>query len=145
VSVYFNFFQQDLYNQYFEIYPNVYQPVVRGSSEESTKAFMYYENKDYDKAQRAFLSLLEEENNPNIRFYYALSLLNDNLPEKGLEELKKLQNIQFEFQAEVLWYSALTNLKIENNLEAKKLLNTLKSKFPEYMPTDVKQLIDDLN
>lgn len=144
-SVYFNLYQQNLYDQYFESYPNVYQPIVRGNSEQSTEAFVYYENDDFKNAQKAFENYLEKNNNPNIRFYLALSYLNDNQPLQALTEFEKLENIEFEFQAEVYWYSSLANLKLEKKSDAIKLLDILNSKFPEYMPADVEQLIGELN
>jgi tetratricopeptide (TPR) repeat protein len=144
MSVYFNFFQQDLYKQYFEPYPNVYQPVVRGDAEESTKAFMYYENKKYTEAQNSFKSLLEKEDNPNVRFYYALSFLNQNQPKQAIDELKKLKNIKFEFQAEVYWYLALSEIKLEKFDSAKSNLRDLTSKHPKFKKDKVESLLDNL-
>ncbi len=143
-SVYFNFFQQDLYKTYFEPYPNVYQPVVRGNEVESTEAFMYYENKAYKEAQISFEVLLQNEENPNIRFYYALSFLNNQQPKEAIVEFEKLKNIAFEFQAEVLWYQALAEIKIENFEKASSTLKKLKSTHPEYKNKAVEDLMGDL-
>jgi tetratricopeptide (TPR) repeat protein len=144
MNFYFNFFQQDLYGQYFETYPNVYQPVVRGSAEESTKAFMYYENGDFVNAQEAFKNLLKDKNNPNIRFYYALSLLNEDQVEPAIAELKALKDIDFEFSAEVYWYYGLAELKLENLENAIVMFNELRLRFPKYKPEEVKELLNDL-
>lgn len=143
-SVYFNFFKQDLYKTYFEPYPNVYQPVVRGNEVESTEAFMYYENKAYKEAQSAFEALLQEENNPNFRFYYALSFLNNNQPKQAIVEFEKLKDVKFEFQPEVLWYQALAEIKLENFEKAESILKTLQSKHPEYKKKAVEELMGDL-
>ncbi len=143
-SVYFNFFQQDLYKTYFDPYPNVYQPVVRGNEVESTEAFMYYENKAYKEAQNAFEALLQMEENPNIRFYYALSFLNNKQPKEAIVEFEKLRNVKFEFQAEVLWYQALAEIQLENFEKAESILKTLQSKHPEYKKKGVEELMGDL-
>jgi tetratricopeptide (TPR) repeat protein len=143
-SVYFNFFQQDFYKTYFEPYPNVYQPVVRGNEVESTEAFMHYENKAYEKAQISFEVLLQNEEDPNIRFYYALSFLNNNQPLEAIVEFEKLRNIKFEFQAEVLWYQALAEIKLEKFEKAESILKTLQSTHPEYKKKAVEKLIGDL-
>jgi len=145
VSFYFNFFQQDLYGQYFETYPNVYQPVVRGSAEESTKAFMYYENQDYKSAQKAFESLLKEEDNPNIRFYYALTYLNEGDAKRANEELEALKNIEFEFQAEVIWYQSLSLIKLDRLEEAEELLQTINTKDFSFNRDKVDTLLEKLN
>lgn len=144
VSFYFNFFQQDLYGQYFETYPNVYQPVVRGSADESTKAFMYYENQDFESAQKAFENLLKEEDNPNVRFYYALALLNDDKVEAAVSEFKLLEGIEFEFQAEVLWYNALSLIKLDRLKEAKVLLQIIKTKAYSFNKDKVDKLLEKL-
>lgn len=144
LTYYFNYFQQNLYEQYFEPYPNVYQPIVRGNTTQSTKAFMYYENQNYTMAQDAFEDLLDVKNNPNIRFYYALSFLNINQPEKAVREFKTLQGIKFEFQAEVFWYQSLALIKLQNKNEAKILLTKLSTEFPEFKTDDVQGLLDAL-
>ena len=144
LSVYLNYFNTTLYDDYFEIYPNVYQPIVRGNTEQSTKAFMYYENQNYKKAQNEFEDLLKVESNPNIKFYYALTLLNSGQTDKANQEFEKLKNIEFEFQAEVYWYYALAELKLEKTDQAKRLLKTLKSKYPSYKTEDVEILLNEI-
>jgi tetratricopeptide (TPR) repeat protein len=145
LSVFLNYFNITLYDEYFEPYPNVYQPVVRGTAEEGAKAFMYYENQDYTNAQKAFENLLKEENNPNIRFYYALSFLNENNVKRANEELETLKDINFEFQAEVIWYQSLSLIKLNKFKEAKILLQTLKTKGYSFNSDKVDTLIENLD
>lgn len=146
MSVYLNFYQQNLYKQHFDIYPNVYQPIVRGESDtESSTAFMYYENKMYKEAQNAFESLLKEENNPNIRFYYALSFLNEGNTQQATEEFDNLKNIEFEFKAETYWYHALALIKLEKYDDAKVLLEKLKAEQYEFNKDKVEPLLEALD
>lgn len=144
LTFYFNYFQQNLYEQYFEPYPNVYQPVVRGDIQKNNNAFVYYENQNYIKAQDAFKNLLEKENNPNVRFYYALSFLNANQSEQALVEFKKIQHIDFEFQGEVIWYSALAEIKLEEFDKAKTLLQSLKAKGLNFKTEETENLLETL-
>ena len=143
ISLFFNLFNQNIYDQYFEIYPNVYEPIVRNSSENPEKAFVYYENQNYEKAQSAFKSLIQINENSNIRFYFALSYLNNNQPEKAILEFKKIKNSNFDFRAELLWYQALANIKLNNYAEAQTLLSQLISDYPNYKTQETKNLLEE--
>lgn len=143
-SVYFNFFKQDLYDKYFETFPNVYQPIVRGDSDERLKAFMYYENNKFIEAQHEFKFILKNEENANIRFYLGLSYLNNNQFKQAITEFEKLNDTNFAFSAETLWYNALAEIKLENKLKAKKILVILNDKYPNYKATDVAEILETL-
>lgn len=143
-SVYFNFFKQDLYAKYYETFPNVYQPIVRGDSDERLKAFMYYENYKFLEAQHEFESILNNEENANIRFYLGLSYLNNNQFKEAITEFEKINDKNFEFNAETLWYNALAEIKLENKTKAKKLLLRLSDKYPKYKTTDIAEILDSL-
>lgn len=144
MSVYFNFFQQDLYNQYFEPYPNVYQPVVRGSSQNSTTTFQYYENGVYEKAEKGFKTLLDVEEDPNFRFYYALSMLNQNKFAEANKEFEKLASVDFEFSAEVLWFHALAQLKLDHSDKAKTLLSTMNKRNSSFKTIERNEILEKL-
>lgn len=104
----------DLYTTYFEAYPNVEAPVIR-NSDGNIDAFLHYENQDYANAIAAFELLLAEENNPNIRFYFAMSLMNAGQLSAAKKELDALQQLPFDYQAEALWYNALIALERQDN------------------------------
>lgn len=122
-----------LYNDYFEVYPNVEQPIVRGNNEtEVSKVFQDYENNNFDNASKGFESLLAKEDNPNFRFYYAMSLLNTKNYGLALKELSKLESIDFNYKDETLWYQALIYVKFEKTDHAKsklEILDRLNSSF----------------
>jgi len=143
-SVYFNFFQQDIYKTYFEPYPNVYQPVVRGSSQNSTTTFQYYENSAYEKAERGFKALLDVEEDPNLRFYYALSKLNQDKFAEASKEFEKLGSVDFEFSAEVLWFHALAELKLDHYEKAKILLSTMNNRNLSFKTTERNEILEKL-
>ncbi|WP_452598589.1 hypothetical protein, partial [Pontimicrobium sp. MEBiC01747] len=60
-----------LYATYFDVYPNVLAPVVRGEEELQplSKAMLAYENGQYDKALELLETILVTNKNENIRFY----------------------------------------------------------------------------
>ena len=145
LSVYLSFFNTNLYDEYFEIYPNVYQPVVRSTSQSiADKAFVYYENKKYEKAQQSFELLLKSNPNPNIQFYYALSLLNDGKTKKASTEFENLLDTNFEFQPEVYWYYALAEIKLENLDQAKTILQTAENLNFSFKAKERKKILKDL-
>lgn len=135
----------DLYNDYFQVYPNVEQPIVRGAEEtEINSAFKAYEANKYSLAIDAFRNLLEEDNNPNYRFYYAMSFLNNNQTELALKELSQLENINFDYQYEVLWYTALIHLKNNETNEAVAKLNELENSESSFKSKERKVLLQKL-
>lgn len=132
-----------LYDDYFEIYPNVEQPIVRNSNE-NDEAFLFYENANYEKAAESFKSLLETNNNPNIRFYYALSLLNSGNQANANTELKKLSKMNFDYQSESFWYSALIDIKMEDFDAAIKHLEALDNSNSSFKSKERKVLLQKL-
>lgn len=107
-----------IYAQYFTEYPNTLKPVVRGNEDVQTLAFTYYENNEYDKAATAFSSLLSKNEDADIRFYYALSLLNDTKLELAKHELEALLLTNTQYKAQLHWYLGLIEMKFGNNAKA---------------------------
>ncbi|MGC1472122.1 MAG: hypothetical protein WA775_05990 [Psychroserpens sp.] len=135
-----------LYDHYYDSYPNVYQPIVRGNdTTENTKAFAAYENKAYLKAQEEFENLLETTTDHNITFYYAMSLINQDKIIEAKSILDSLKTKQHDFLAEVYWYSALINIKTENTKEAIQNLGELKKLNTQFKSTEISELLQKLN
>ena len=135
-----------LFNTYYNSYPNVEQPIVRGTQQNTTyDAFKAYENKNFKAAVLMFEKLLNTNNDPNIRFYYAMTLIENNAFEKAKTELESLKSTQNDYIPEIYWYSALINLK-ENNLEkAKANLNQLKTLKSTFKSSETEALLNILN
>jgi hypothetical protein len=135
----------NVFNDYYDVYPNVEKPIVRGAEEtEINSAFKAYEANNYSLAVDAFQNLLEEDNNPNYRFYYAMSLLNNDQSDLALEELSQLENIDFDYQNEVLWYKALIHLKNNENKQAIAKLNELENSESSFKSKERKVLLQQL-
>ena len=135
MTVYFNLSQQDLYNQFYDTYPNVYQPIVRGNDKSDlTQAFVFYENENFSKANEMFAALLNQEYDPNVDFYYGLSLMELGNVEEAINRFNGVQqNDQFQFKSELLWFQALGLSKIEDYENALILLNQLADFDKNYM------------
>lgn len=122
----------DLFDSNFEIYPNTYQPVVRSSNTDNNIAFIAYENGDFVTAENEFQLLLNVSDNPNIRFYFASSLLNQYKYDLALKEFDRLNTQSHDYSTESLWYTALIHIKKENYTKALRSLeqlNTMNSTF----------------
>lgn len=135
-----------LFNDYIDTYPNVYQPITRGQEKnDSYKAFQAYENRNFNAAEIQFSELLKTDTNPNLQFYYAMSLLENNKLDLALSQLKNLATKKHEFTAEVQWYSALINLKNKDLEAVKTHLNTLKKSDSSFKTEEAEAILNKIN
>lgn len=137
---------EDLYSQYYETYPNLVAPVVRGDNQDAnleTKAFQAYENKEFKQAVALFSDLYKTNQKEYALFYQAMSYL--EIEGQTQEAVSLLKNTDWskEFKEKSLWYLALAQLKIQNTEEAKKSLQSLQD-LGNYRQDQVKQLLDQL-
>ncbi|WCO01988.1 hypothetical protein [Psychroserpens ponticola] len=135
----------DLFETYYDSYPNVYQPVIRGNEiNKNADAFKAYENEDYLNAEQAFKIALEANDDDNIRFYYVMSLLNQNKTIQAKHILDTLKTKEHNFLAEVYWYSALIAIKDKNDSEAIQNLNTVKKLNSNFKANEIIELLNKL-
>ncbi len=134
----------NLYTDYFDVYPNVLQPVVRGEVNTNNNAFNLYENKLYDEAEQQFKTLLNSKTDYNIEFYYAMSLLNQDKIEAATTVLNGLKSKTHDFKAEVFWYSALIQIKLEDFEKAKTELKALEALKSDFKSQETKILLEKL-
>lgn len=146
ISLFFTLNTRSIYDQYYEAYPNVYEPVVRGEgNNDANKAFVFYENNQYKKAQSEFEKLLEQEYNPNVAFYYGLSLLETEDYGEALERFENIPDQDFQFQEELLWYSALAYVQVENFTKARYQLTLLTQDKSSAYYQDAMSILDKLS
>ena len=133
----------NLYESYFEICPNTYLPVTRGNTTQDFEyeAFKAYENNDFATSENAFRQLLATENNHNIRFYYAMSLLNQQKFDAALQELQTLSNENFDYQVESLWYAALIQIKKDKKEDAKQYLSKIQQLNSSYKTDEINSIL----
>lgn len=124
-----------LFAENFEAYPNVVQPIVRGTTttDLKTEAFLAYENKDYDNAYIAFNQLFQESGDPYALFYGGLSALanRDTASAKPLLS-GYLARGELKFEPDAKWYLALAYLLEDATSSAKELLSTLAASGNDY-------------
>ncbi|MFK7749981.1 MAG: tol-pal system YbgF family protein [Kordia sp.] len=133
----------DVFDTYFETYPNTFLPVTRGTTDKDAQfeAFKAYESGNYAKAQSDFVALLKKTNNPNIRFYYAMSLLNQKEYDLALKELNNLTVQNFDYQIESLWYAALIQIKNKDFKNAKGNLQTIQKLNSTYKSEAIRTIL----
>ena len=111
-------------------------------------AFLFYENKEFDKAILAFKSLSNLTGNEKviISFYMAICYLetnNLNVAKELLTEIITQKNNDWE--KESLWYLSLVELKLNNTANAKKYLNQLQNFKSDYKKRETTQLLNKMN
>ncbi|GEQ85193.1 hypothetical protein ULMS_07010 [Patiriisocius marinistellae] len=134
---------QSLYASNFEPYPNTLQPVVRDIP--GNLAFMEYENGNYEKAISEFQKMLELQDNPDIKFYLAMSHLNTGATDKALIILKSIEDTNTRYLPQTHWYSALAHLKSEDKKSALQSLKKLKTVDAMYKKDKRTSLENQLN
>lgn len=138
--------KEDLYASYFEICPNTYLPVTRGeeAANPTFEAFKAYENNDFKTAASQFEHILKTSDNKNIRFYYGMSLLNQEQYDLALEQLFLVNKESFDYQLESLWYTALIKLKKQQKNHAKQILTAIQQLNSDFKSEEIKTLLEQL-
>jgi len=135
-----------VFESYFEICPNTYMPITRGmnvsTESKEFEAFKAYETADFETSEIAFNELLKTTKNPTIRFYYAMSLLNQDKFNSALAQLKTINTTHFDYQAESLWYSALIYSKNNDMEQSKKNLLRIQELYPNFKADDVRSILN---
>jgi len=119
----------ELYLSYYQTYPNIIAPNVRGEKEENlkTKAFTAYDSGDFELAVQLFGKLKTQKSEDYAVFYEGISYLEVNEPEKtiALFENKKFINSNAQLEDYRKWYLALAYLKIDKKEQAVEILKGL--------------------
>ena len=136
---------KDFYNTYYSAYPNVYQPIVRSAFDQPYyQAFQAYENQNYSAAAGKFKSLLQQEDNPNLRFYLAICQLELKNYDEAQRNLESLRHADFNLTAESQWYLALIYLKHDHKEKAFNQLIELQKKRPNYNKNKIAKIIESI-
>ncbi len=146
VAIMFGLFFFD-YNHYpnFEDYnrPESAYFTERGVSEETLKkAEDSFNVKRYEKAIPLFESILKENNSPEIKYFYGVSLLQVGKYVKAEDIFKELETGNSVYKEKAKWNLALSKLKQGKYPECKEILQTISQDFENY--DDVERLLEEL-
>lgn len=125
----------DLFQAYFEVYPNYEQPVIRGS--ETISPYTFYEQREYERA----IELWDASSKVEDRFYLAMAYLAIGQSEDAISLFKKLPD-EHKYKEQTHWYLALAYIQIDDYAEARPLLELVR--FEDFKPNEAKALLNDL-
>ena len=146
-SIFYSRDTNDLYDTYFDTYPNLILPTTRGGQENGgilEKAFFNYDRRQFEEANRAFETYLQNNKDSRISFYQAMGLMNSRKLEEAkkiLVSVEKSENESFEYMQETRWYLALLYLREGNKENAVKLLETNKAKESDFKLEETDDLL----
>lgn len=140
LGVSFFFWQQDkpsdsivLFNQYYELYPNVVRPTVRGVQTDSSDlagAYRLYDLREFEKAVHLFATLHEKDE--SILFYMGqcqFALGNTDLAIASFTECLAADKA---FAEQAQWYLSLSYLKNGDAILAKEALEKVVNQNGSY-------------
>ena len=135
-----------LYEAYFKPYPNVFEPTLRGTAENTVRrqAFQAYERGEYEQAASLFKNLIREEEEAGILFLLGNAQLTIGKTDEARLSFERTLNYFDELDLEARWYLALVYLKLGQPQVAKKYLVEVslgESVFRE----QARELLADLN
>ncbi|MFC7357764.1 hypothetical protein ACFQO1_08700 [Jejudonia soesokkakensis] len=111
---------QELYIQNFEPYLATLNELNSDIDSRDFLPFRAYEREAYEVAAEGFRTQLEAEAQPDLQFYYTMSLLNSGTNDaEALLQLRNLEKNNTKYQPQIYWYSGLLLLKNEEVADAK--------------------------
>jgi len=139
-----NVSSQDLYNEYFTVYPNIYSTKGDSKSNEFNRALLEYDKGDYLSAQKIFKNMGKSKTlNSSEEFYYGISLLMIDSAKSSKKRLKSVSK-SHPLYSEALWYMGLILVKQDSISLAKEILNKNGMRFSNARKKDIKKLLKKL-
>ena len=139
------FFFQNI-NPSFDDYnnPEMASFTERSDANESLKvAQESFNAKNYKVAILQFELILKEKKSPEMQYFYAVSLLEDNQFQKSETNLLELKSGTSVYKNKATWYLALSKLKQKEYQSCKDILLTIPDDYEDY--DQVQQLLNDLD
>ena len=127
LAVFYNLSQpissSDLYENYFERYPNVVKPMVRGEEKDAVdEAFEAYDNERFEEALTRFTTLYETDGSAHYLFYKALTFLELERSEEAIVLLEEFSASDDKLSDRAGWYIAMAYLQLDDQEKAKEEL-----------------------
>ncbi|MEZ4848870.1 MAG: hypothetical protein R3B93_09705 [Bacteroidia bacterium] len=136
----------DIYQQYFEAYRA--PMLVRGMDNSQTfqlweEAIMAYQEGDYEKSIHILEKLVAKENNPQHKFYLALSYMAISPPQtdKAIPVLEEVHYLKNEMYEQTSWYLALAYWKNKQLEDAYKMFNLIAGNQGSFHQQDAQEIL----
>lgn len=133
-------------NPSFEDYnnPEMATFIERGDVNENLKlAQDAFNAKNYKAAIPHFETVLNAAKSPEIQYFYAISLLEDNQFQKAETNLLELKSGTSIYKNKATWYLALSKLKQKDYKSCKEILSKIPEDFEDY--DQVQELLNELD
>ncbi len=132
-----------LYDSYFESFPNIVQPLVRGESQTSnlSQAFVSYEQGAYRKAA----TLFSETSDLPAQFYGALCEMELGEHQKAKDMFDKIPLTDTTLRPFIQWYKALNLVKLNQVNQADEVLLALEKENDFELKEQLSRLRKELN
>ena len=118
--------------------------IERGDVNENLKlAQDAFNAQKYKTAIPYFEAVLKANKSPEIQYFYAVSLLEDNQFQKAETNLLELKSGTSIYKNKATWYLALSKLKQEDYDSCKIILQSIPDDFEDY--DQVQELLNDLD
>ena len=133
-------------NPSFEDYnnPEMATFIERGDVNENLKlAQDAFNSKKYKTAIPHFEVVLQMNKSPEIQYFYAISLLEDNQFQKAETNFTELKSGTSIYKNKATWYLALSKLKQKDYDSCKAILLTIPDDFEDY--DQVQELLNELD
>lgn len=140
-----NLTTEDLYEENFRPYPNVFQPAVRGErlANDRAEAFKAYDKGDYARAATLFTAILNRGDDAES----LLLLGNCNLilgnTQAAIANFSRLSSTSAELSLQAKWFLALAHLRNGDERRARPLLNEIAGMNVSYA-AKAKEILDEL-
>ncbi|MCB0736931.1 MAG: tetratricopeptide repeat protein [Bacteroidetes bacterium] len=133
----------ELYQTYFEPYNDML--TTRGD-EQKNQAMEYYNQKNYAKAAQVFEQVIETQNEPLLKLYYGISMMQNGHAEKAASYLEsQSQNVTDKMvQEPFLWYAGLAYVANKESTKARMQFQKLLNASPFYK-TRAEKILSELN
>jgi hypothetical protein len=118
---------EELFAQYFQTYPNVFEPTVRGNdpADKRSEAFGAYDRGDYKTAVTLFEQLLKDKEEPGILILLGnANLVLGNVEAAQTNFLTLIKDFD-ELDGQAKWFLGLSYLKQGNEEKARLILQEL--------------------
>jgi tetratricopeptide (TPR) repeat protein len=137
--------EEQLFTYYFEPSKNVSAPIVRSENQSNTtNAFIFYSEKNYNKAYELFDALYKSSKNSEFLFYQGNALLALGNTNEAIEKFKEHLNHSDLLTNRSHWYLALAYLKTKEVALAKQELNALINSGESFKKSEASALLKKL-
>jgi tetratricopeptide (TPR) repeat protein len=96
-----------------------------------------FNSKEYKKAIPLFESILKENDTPEIKYFYGVSLLQDNQIIKAQNVFSELKSGTSAYKDKATWNLALVKLKQKNYNACKEILLTIPEDYEDYVEVQI--------